>query len=118
MYAKATSLLFLSLIQLGASLPATLEDREAPCVALGHCPADLPPSSSTTSAPPAPTAAPTQSAFGCQHEADPDGAQGFCPAVAATGWCACSDSSTYAITTGDGAPAATLLLRHKAQQPL
>ena len=48
------------------------------------------PAPAVTSAPP----------FGCLHEADPDGAQGFCPAVAATGWCVCSDSSTYAVTTG------------------
>ena len=53
---------------------------------------------------PAPTAAPVLTArdtFGCEHEADPDGAEGFCPAIAATGWCVCSDSSTYAVETGD-----------------
>ena len=41
-----------------------------------------------------------RAAFGCEHAADPDGAQGFCPAVGDAGWCVCSDSSTYAITTG------------------
>lgn len=38
--------------------------------------------------------------FGCVHTADPNGLQGFCPSVAATGWCVCSDSSTYGIKSG------------------
>lgn len=49
------------------------------------------------SASPAP-AAPTP--FGCQHAADPHGDMGFCPSVGAAGWCVCSDSSTYGITSG------------------
>ena len=53
---------------------------------------------------PATTPPPAKSTFGCLHEADPDGAQGFCPAVAATGWCVCSDSSTYAIETSTNGP--------------
>ena len=61
-------------------------------------PSPLPPSPSTTTLPPT-TPAPS-AAFGCLHAADPNGAQGYCPAVAATGWCVCSDSSTYGIETG------------------
>ncbi|MCJ1373885.1 hypothetical protein MMC20_005115 [Loxospora ochrophaea] len=48
--------------------------------------------SPTTTAPPP--------SFTCEHEADPDGAEGFCPAVAATGWCVCNESLTYGIETG------------------
>ncbi|MCJ1279853.1 hypothetical protein MMC21_007677 [Puttea exsequens] len=88
------SILFLSLISLSVAAPADLEDRETACIALGNCPGLNPDPPETTPPPAAP-------AFGCEHDADPDGAQGYCPAVAATGWCYCSDSSTYPIETGD-----------------
>ena len=87
-------ILFLSLTNLSVAAPADLEERETPCIALGNCPGLSPRSPATTPPPVAP-------AFGCEHEADPDGAEGYCPTVAASGWCYCSDSSTYAIETGD-----------------
>ncbi|MCJ1267959.1 hypothetical protein MMC22_007845 [Lobaria immixta] len=86
------ALLLLPLIQLAAAVPAKLQERETPCIALGTCPGE--------NSPPAPATTPPPTTFGCLHEADPDGAQGFCPSVAASGWCVCSDSSTYAIETG------------------
>ncbi|KAL2037160.1 hypothetical protein N7G274_010156 [Stereocaulon virgatum] len=110
LFPRAAALLLLPLVQLVATVPATLEDRETACIALGTCPglnspnaASLPatspaPPTSITPAPAPPT--PSPEPFGCYHGADPNGAQGFCPQVAATGWCICSDSSTYAITTG------------------
>lgn len=84
--------LLLPLIQLATAVPAELQERESACIALGTCPGEKPP--------PAPAPTPPPTTFGCLHEADPDGAQGFCPSVAASGWCVCSDSSTYAIETG------------------
>ena len=82
MHFSTAGLVSALLISLVAGVPADLEDRSpAPVPAL--------------------TSAPSPKAtFGCTHEADPDGAEGYCPAVAATGWCVCSDSSTYAIETG------------------
>ena len=68
------------LVSLVAGAPADLEDRADGSPIPG------------ASAPPAP--------FSCYHEADSDGAEGYCPAVAATGWCVCSDSPTSAIKTG------------------
>lgn len=84
--------LLLPLIQLAIAVPAELQERESACITLGNCPGE--------NLPPAPAPTPPPTAFGCLHEADPDGAQGFCPSVAASGWCVCSDSSTYAIETG------------------
>lgn len=82
MHFSTAGLVSALLVSLVAGAPADLEDR-------------------IPSRTPAPTTAPAASAaFGCIHEADPDGAEGYCPAIAATGWCVCSDSSTYAIETG------------------
>ena len=82
MHFSTAGLISALLVSIVAGVPADLEDR-AP------------------SPTPAPTTAAVASApFGCFHEADPDGAEGYCPAVGATGWCVCSDSSTYAIETG------------------
>lgn len=96
-----SALLFVPLISLSAGAPANLEDRESACIALDDCPGENPQPSPapTTTTPPQITPAPS-AAFGCLHAADPDGAEGYCPAVAATGWCVCSDSSTYGIETG------------------
>jgi len=89
--------------------PAFLEERENGCIALcGQCPcpssrasSPTPPPPVTSAPPPATTPPPAAPSYGCLHAADPDGAQGYCPAVGATGWCVCSDSSTYGITSGD-----------------
>ena len=87
-------------IGLGAGAPADLNDRESPCTTFGECAGgDLQPSPAPTTAPPPHTPAPSP-IFGCSYEADPDGGQGYCPAVGARGWCVCSDSSTYGIETG------------------
>ena len=99
--------LLLPLIQLATAVPAELQERESACIALDTCPGANPPPApaptppAPTPTPPAPAPTPPPTTFGCLHEADPDGAQGFCPSVAASGWCVCSDSSTYAIETGD-----------------
>ena len=99
--ALRSAFLISPLISLGAGAPSNLEDRESACIALGDCPGENPPTSpSPTTTPPPPTTSAPSAAFGCFHAADPDGAQGYCPAVAATGWCVCSDSSTYGIETG------------------
>ena len=82
MHFSTAGLLSALLVSLVAGAPADLEDR-APSTTPG------PRGASAASAP-----------FGCIHEADPDGAEGYCPAVGAIGWCVCSDSSTYAIETG------------------
>lgn len=100
---KALSLLVLPSIQFGTSVPTRLEDRETPCIARGNCGGNQhgppPPSipAPVITSVPAPT-------FGCEYEADPDGAQGYCSAVGAAGWCACRDSSTYGVTTGPSGP--------------
>ena len=97
-----SAVLLSSLIGLGGAAPANLEDRETACIALDDCPGENPPQPSATiiTPPPPPTTPAPSATFGCLHAADPDGAQGFCPSVAATGWCVCSDSSTYGIETG------------------
>ena len=96
------SALFSTFITLSTGAPANIEDRENACIALDDCPGDDPPAATPSSITSPPVTTPTSSpTFGCFHAADPDGAEGYCPAVAATGWCVCSDSSTYAIETGD-----------------
>ena len=80
MHFSTAGLIAALLVSLVAGAPADLEDCADGSLIPG------------ASAPPAP--------FSCYHKADPDSAEGYCPAVAATGWCVCSDSSTHAIETG------------------
>jgi len=92
----------LPLIQPAASIPTNLEDRETVCIALGNCggPPPPPPPAPVITPAPAPVITPAPApTFGCEHKADPDGGLGYCPAVGAGGWCVCSDSSTYGVTT-------------------
>ena len=108
---KTFALLMTVSLTAGSTIPPDHEKREAPCVADGRCPGEGDPGNPPSiSSPPAvlPTLTTSPAAqtttFGCYHGADPSGAQGFCPAEAAKGWCLCSDSSTYAVTTGTGQP--------------
>ena len=49
-----------------------------------------------TQAGPAPrTVVPTAAAPLCEHDADPDGAQGLCPNLAYGGWCDCDSAGIY-----------------------
>lgn len=102
LFPKTLALLLLPLIQPAASIPTNLEDRETACIALGNCggPPPPPPPAPVITPAPAPVITPAPApTFGCEHKADPDGGLGYCPAVGAGGWCVCSDSSTYGVTT-------------------
>lgn len=80
MHFSTAGLIAALLVNLVAGASAVLQDRADGSPILGD------------TAPPKP--------FSCYYEADPDGAEGYCPAVAATGWCVCSDSLIYAVETG------------------
>ena len=74
------ALLLSPLIELGASVPANLEDRETPCIALGNCPGEnSPASSSPTTSSRATTSAPSAtSTSSSRHKCSPAECPKFC----------------------------------------
>ncbi|KAL6720862.1 hypothetical protein ACLMJK_002787 [Lecanora helva] len=42
----------------------------------------------------------------CEHAADPDGSQGYCPDVSDAGWCECDDGNDYPVISSGKSPCA------------
>ncbi|MCJ1329145.1 hypothetical protein MMC10_005823 [Thelotrema lepadinum] len=82
-------------------ITAPIARRSDSCVSLPDGPADSGTDSSLTiTGTPASTTTSAPSPL-CEHEADPDGAQGLCPNLSDYGWCDCGDAGTYDMLAGD-----------------
>ena len=82
-------------------ITAAVAKRSDSCVTLPDGPTDTGLDSSLTITVPTSTTGSPAPTITCEHEADPDGAQGLCPNLSNYGWCDCGDAGTYDMLAGD-----------------